>query len=50
MFPPIDDNSLSFEHRLIDDTDFSRKCFDAIMSDYYDGLSYMDHPKFMALG
>ena len=35
--------------RLMDDTDFCRKCFDAIMSGQYDGLSYMGHPKFMVL-
>jgi hypothetical protein len=45
---PINESALSFEQRLIDDIDFCRTCFDAIMSDQYDGLAYLDNPRFLS--
>jgi hypothetical protein len=44
---PINPGSLTFEQKLVDDTDWCAKCWAHIMSDEFDGLSYLDHPRFL---
>jgi hypothetical protein len=46
---PINPNSLSFEQKLIEDQDWCGKCWARIMTDSFDELSYLDHPKFLTV-
>jgi len=48
-FRPIDESSLSFEQKLIDDENFCRSCWDDVMSESVDELTYLDHPKFLTV-
>ena len=46
---PIDENSMSFEQRLIGDESFCRRCFDRIMLGA-DDMPYLERPGFLTLG
>lgn len=46
---PIDPNSLSFEQKLVGDTDFCRQCWDRIMAYPNEGMEHLDNPRYLAL-
>jgi hypothetical protein len=46
-YEPINPDSLTFEQKLVEDTDWCSKCWTRIMTDSFDELSYLDNPRFV---